>query len=694
MKKIININLSSRLIPIEDTAYELLKNYLDSLKRHFSREEGGDEIVSDIEDRIAELFQEKLKKGAHCITDDDIHQMIGVMGRPEQLEEEAAADPREKTGAPDPEQPAPPPAGSKRLIRDENDKVLGGVCSGIAAYWGIDPVIVRIITFLLIWAWGTGLIIYIILWIILPSSRTLKNPVRKRLYRNPDNKVIGGVGSGIAAYLNIDPVIPRIIFVLPLLGIIFTSIFRQWHWFPGVFFPLSVGFLPTLILLYIILWISVPLAVTVAEKLEMRGEKVDLQSIANAMKETKDEKKNDVPPPVSQEAAAQTEKRDQPGEAAGSGTDRQIVPYRAYEAPKRHSSFGSVISTMFKVAAYIILGIIVVGLCIALIAMAGGFIGAATFSSVFLPYKGFILYSPLQHILAWPAILLTLGIPVVAIIWLFIKLITGFRPKTRRVGVSLFVLWFIGLICAVWLSISIGRDFKMNYRISSDVSLVQPSGNKLILSRKPSNISISGWNALNNLVELSEDTMILKTMRLEIQKSKDDSFHVQLIRASNGFSVRQARSFADAIELQLSQEDSVLYIPEGFSLTPGTTFRNQRVVIRISVPEGKEIRIENDLRRMRHFRGWNNIWDDDDDFYWNNDDNYDWDFNEDYKMTPHGLEELDIPGEKTGPNDQDPDRKPAEDGDALPPRSAAAFPDAVMLPCFILSTDGLSKRKI
>src|SRR5690242_12099355 len=204
MKKIININLSSRLIPIEDTAYELLKNYLDSLKRHFAGEEGGDEIVSDIESRIAEIFQEKLKKGAHCITDEDINAMIASMGRPEQLEDEPQ-QPKTAPGMSSASQQTIPPGG-KRLVRNENDKVLGGVCSGFANYLGIDPVIARILFVLFTVAWGAGIILYILLWILLPGSSTIKNTISKRLYRNPDSKVIGGVCSGLASYFNIDPV--------------------------------------------------------------------------------------------------------------------------------------------------------------------------------------------------------------------------------------------------------------------------------------------------------------------------------------------------------------------------------------------------------------------------------------------------------------------------------------------------------
>src|SRR5258706_13582917 len=88
MKKIININFHSRVVPIEETAYEILQQYIESLRRHFANEEGRDEIISDIENRFAELFSETLKKGAPCITDEDVNAIITSMGRPEDFEDE------------------------------------------------------------------------------------------------------------------------------------------------------------------------------------------------------------------------------------------------------------------------------------------------------------------------------------------------------------------------------------------------------------------------------------------------------------------------------------------------------------------------------------------------------------------------------------------------------------------------------
>src|SRR5271156_4656091 len=91
MKKIININFHSRVIPIEETAYDILRKYIDSLKKHFANEEGGDEIVNDIENRFAELFSDRLKKGATCITDADVEEIISSMGRPEDFDQDENA---------------------------------------------------------------------------------------------------------------------------------------------------------------------------------------------------------------------------------------------------------------------------------------------------------------------------------------------------------------------------------------------------------------------------------------------------------------------------------------------------------------------------------------------------------------------------------------------------------------------------
>src|SRR5215471_12824673 len=172
MKKIININLSGRVIPIEDSAYEKLQAYIESLRRHFVNEEGRDEIINDIESRIAELMNEKVRKGATCVTDADIDEIAASMGRPEDFDAEPMESGAETSGQGARQQYAfTERKARRRLYRDSNDKFIGGVCSGIANYLNTDPAIVRILFAIVPFGgFGLGFLVYILFWIFLPST--------------------------------------------------------------------------------------------------------------------------------------------------------------------------------------------------------------------------------------------------------------------------------------------------------------------------------------------------------------------------------------------------------------------------------------------------------------------------------------------------------------------------------------------
>src|SRR6185295_2463100 len=189
MKKVININFQGRVVPIEETAFELLKQYTDSLRIYFANEEGRDEIINDIESRIGELFQERIKSGATCITDDDINAIINMMGRPQDLADADSTSDSSSYKKNEQSEGAYQQTTfvtGKRLYRDANHKILGGVCSGIAAYFNIEPIIIRLIFIFS----GIGFLAYILLWAFVPGSDSIQNGVRKRLYRNPDDKII------------------------------------------------------------------------------------------------------------------------------------------------------------------------------------------------------------------------------------------------------------------------------------------------------------------------------------------------------------------------------------------------------------------------------------------------------------------------------------------------------------------------
>src|SRR5438552_3475683 len=126
MNKTVTINLSGIVFHIDENAFELLRKYLDTLKLHFSGTQGREEIIADIENRMAEMFSEKAGDAKNVIMLADVQSVIDMMGRPEQVagEEETASQPGSSHYGPL----------RKRLFRNSDDKILGGVCSGIGAY--------------------------------------------------------------------------------------------------------------------------------------------------------------------------------------------------------------------------------------------------------------------------------------------------------------------------------------------------------------------------------------------------------------------------------------------------------------------------------------------------------------------------------------------------------------------------------
>ena len=167
MNKTLTINLSGIVFHIDENAYEVFNAYIDSVRRHFASSEGKDEIMQDIEARIAEMFQQRVGESKQVITMRDVEEVTTVMGKPEQFgDEEETATP----AAADKEVSA---SGIKRrLFRNPDDEVIGGVCSGIGAYFGIDPVWIRLAFIVSVIFFGTGILLYIILWIVIPEAKT------------------------------------------------------------------------------------------------------------------------------------------------------------------------------------------------------------------------------------------------------------------------------------------------------------------------------------------------------------------------------------------------------------------------------------------------------------------------------------------------------------------------------------------
>ena len=578
MKQVININFQGRVVPIETSAYEILKQYIDSLSKHFAAEDGKDEIINDIENRIGELFQERLKDGSVCITDDDVNAIIRSMGRPEDFETEepgAAQSQQQNAGA---QQHTYTPAGPKRLYRDENHKLVGGVCSGVANYFGIDIVVVRIVFLILLLSFGVGFVTYLILWIAVPSSAVTEiGSMRKKMYRDPDDKYIGGVCSGLSHYFGISVWIPRLLFIIPFL----TFASRLSHWGRMADFPniISLGFSPGAMLVYIILWLVLPEANTTAEKLEMKGEKVDMNSIKNSvaaeMRGVQERAQK-----FGKEAVAVANEK---GKAFGSD---------AGNLAKRGSrSFGDIIIFLIKLFGYFILGCI----CFALVVALFGF-GIAAIG--IFPMKDFVVTHGWQNAYAWGTLIFFIITPMVGVITWIIRRLAKIRRGSRMLTFGFITLWILGWVCVSLLGVSLSRDFRTGASMDEqEVVMKNPGINSLeITSLSPGQkFSRNRWYSFDPFDGTDDDTAFIRNVEIHIMRSPNDSFRVTTMKMACGRTKRYADTLASLINFSAVQNDSLLVIDKAIAINKSDKFRNQHVIVNVYVPVGKQIKVNRNI---------------------------------------------------------------------------------------------------
>lgn len=184
MNKTVTININGLIFNIDDEAYGRLKNYLETIKGYFKNAEGGDDIMTDIEARIAEMFEERISNRKEVISQADVDHIIKIMGQPEDYidDEMRQENSGNASGASftESEEFFSEEAGTKRFFRDPDGKMLGGVCSGIGYYFGIDPIIARA-AFLIAFIFGSfGFWAYIVLWAITPKALTRADKLRMK----------------------------------------------------------------------------------------------------------------------------------------------------------------------------------------------------------------------------------------------------------------------------------------------------------------------------------------------------------------------------------------------------------------------------------------------------------------------------------------------------------------------------------
>ncbi len=615
MKKIITINLSGRILPIEEPAFEQLQSYIATLRDFFAAEESREEIINDMQGRIAELMHDKIKNGSACITEQDVQELIVLMGRPEELAQEGAAEATmgdayaksDKTNATD-----SGAATYRNLYRDATNKIIGGVAGGLAAYLGIDPAIVR--AFLVILAFssfGLALFGYVLLWIFLPAS-TVASFKGKRFYRDPDNKILGGVAGGFAAYFDKPVRNIRLLFLSPLL---LTILFSILDWTDDdltfVLFNLSFGSLIGFsIIMYITLWIILPKAITPYQKMEMRGEKIDLASIQKQVTQGAEKFASEVNEKVTH-WGKEVEKvaNELPGKAEKFASQ---VNQRVQErfGGKERTIAGKIfyaLGLLIKVFFAFIFGILAFSLMMALLAIC--FAGAVTW-----PYQSFLWANSSQQLMAWAAVILFAVVPLLGfIIWL-IRRIVGYKTKSTALRYSFFSLWTLGWVILFLFFSSLGKEFSVREQVVTPVpiAVADPSSIHLTVSQptlyyseKVPWIHIQGeekgW-------DLSKDTLKLSAVVIETVESSDSNYHIDVIRSASGKNAKQATLRANALDYpvsinggtitspRLTETGIVVDLPSYYAIAASDKYRAQQIKVVVQIPAGKTISFDESIK--------------------------------------------------------------------------------------------------
>jgi phage shock protein PspC (stress-responsive transcriptional regulator) len=252
MKKTVTANISGKVFNIEDDAFAVMSKYLESVSSYFNTYDDKDEILIDFEQRISENLLSIISNSNDIVTNSHISKIIEIMGKPQDFDIDSSEDFDQVS--------------KYKLKRNNNDRIIAGVASGLAEYFKIDPLITRILLVSLVFAGGFGIFFYLVCWIAMPKSSMNESFNRKKFYRDSDEKIIAGVCKGIANYLSIDVLYIRIFF----LAMIFIG---GWG-----------------VILYLILWIFSRSAKTVKQKMDMSGYKMDLDNVKKFYDES--EKKN------------------------------------------------------------------------------------------------------------------------------------------------------------------------------------------------------------------------------------------------------------------------------------------------------------------------------------------------------------------------------------------------------------------
>lgn len=504
MNKTLTINISGIIFHIEEDAYDKLSRYLSTIKSYFSHTEGGNEIMSDIEARIAELLQEKLNAGKQVILLMDVDYALDTMGRPEDFGADSVND------------------NATAASQDEE-------------YSG--------------------------------------EPIKKRLYRDPDNKVLGGVCSGVGHYFGFDPVWLRIALALLLV------------------------FAGTGVLIYIILWIAIPEATTTAEKLAMKGERVDINNISKVVKEE----------------AEQLKKRMQKyGDDIKSGSNADA--YRT-GAEKIVDFFVTVFMGIGK-AIIKILGffLILFGVLFFLGIITSAF-GISFVSNFALSdWADMFLMDGKDFYLGTIGLFLFVAVPVLGMIYGGMKLLFKFKYSNRWMNLSASIIWLIGLVMILYVGLRTAKDFNKTAKVREKVALDSTRVLNLTMRDVPLNYEELNTSDMDHEGERNYRThrgesnyaigshgamkYLIGHAQLNIIKAQNNELELVIVKEAKAEDKLTANERAKNIFYKAEQSDSSIVFDNIFKVNNADKFRFQNVTAILKLPVGQIIYLDKTVENL------------------------------------------------------------------------------------------------
>ena len=557
MKKNISINISGIIFHIEEDGYDKLRKYLDSVNKYFGAFEDSSEILADIEGRIAEIFLSKLNEGKQVITAEDVNFLIATMGsvndfkaaeeQDTPLTESFKQEQRgQESGS---KRSSGSAAANKKLYRDQKSKILGGVCAGLGHYFNIDPVWPRLLFALLVLgSYGGLLLVYIIFWIVLPASSDLEDePTVKKMFRDTsEKKVLGGVASGVAAFFGADITLIRLLFVISVIA--------------G-----GLGFI-----IYIVLWIALPEAKTLTEKMQMQGEAVTLSNIESSVKKGLNEK-------------------DEPEESMLAKI--VLFPFRAIAA--LISGLANILGPLFKVSVDIIrimIGIVILltGLAFVLSLILAGGVVLGVFTMGHVPFWGDAHVSGLSLPLeamrnAFPTWTLLFAFLAAFIPAMFILLIGG-SIIAKRVAFNSLVGWTMFVI--FFISVAV-----MSFSIPQFIYSFKEDGEYKV----EKTFDINNKTPVFKINEVGLDDYDVTSLRLKGYTGKE----IKLVEhfEAQGVTRKLAGENAQTVTYNVTQADSIITFDSNIIFKPGAKFHAQRLDVDILMPYNKPFVVDAELWR-------------------------------------------------------------------------------------------------